>query len=75
MIYDEYRNKDKRCFQIIVEDAAEEFQKVQDLVLAKTFVSQLKELSSSTVAEDEEVKMEFAAMPDKITTSVEVKSL
>ena len=35
LIYTEYREKDSRCFQLMVEDAAEEFQKVQDICHAR----------------------------------------
>jgi len=31
LIFDHYRGVEKRCFQLIVEDASDDFQKVQDL--------------------------------------------
>mmetsp|Transcript_35427 Transcript_35427/g.43309 ORF Transcript_35427/g.43309 Transcript_35427/m.43309 type:complete len:103 (-) Transcript_35427:593-901(-) len=35
LIYTEYRENDSRCFQLMVEDAAEDFQKLQDISHAK----------------------------------------
>ena len=35
LIYTEYRENDSRCFQLMVEDAADDFQKLQDISHAK----------------------------------------
>jgi histone acetyltransferase 1 len=35
MVYTHYRVHETKCFQVIVEDAADDFQKIQDVVNAK----------------------------------------
>ena len=47
LIYNEYRLNDPRCFQVMTEDAADDFQKVQDIVHSKAILDCLKELSQT----------------------------
>ena len=44
-IYDNYRENEARCFEVMTEDAADEFQKVQDITHSKVMLDALKELS------------------------------
>ena len=59
-IYDEYRQNTPHCFQVMTEDAADDFQKVQDITHSKIIVASLKELSQT------DSKLSFKAMPDVI---------
>ena len=45
LIYAEYRENDSRCFQLMVEDAADDFQKLQDISHAKILRRTLQDLS------------------------------
>lgn len=47
IIYNHYSRDQPKCFQIIVEDPSEDFQKILDLVNIKTYLSYNKDLSVS----------------------------
>ena len=55
----------------MVEDAAEEFQKVQDICLSRALARELTSLSETGVTK-EESKIEFHKLPEKITTTAQV---
>ena len=67
LIYREYRLNDPRCFQLMVEDAAEDFQKVQDICQAKVMLEYLAELSGQE-SEDQQARR-FHPIPAAITTA------
>ena len=42
MVYDYYRLSVDKCFELIVEDAADDFQKIQDISNAKVLLQTYK---------------------------------
>lgn len=42
MVYTHYREQQSKCFQILVEDAADDFQKVQDIINTKVLLQTYK---------------------------------
>ena len=60
-VFNHYRLKEPKCFEVLVEDAADEFQKVQDVVNSKVLVEALKQKGKQ--------------IPGKIQTSEEILQL
>lgn len=66
-IYNEYRLNTPHCFQVMTEDAADDFQKVQDITHSKIILNALKEQSQA------DSKLSFKAMPDAIDKQSQIK--
>ena len=66
-IYNNYRLKEPRCFQVMTEDAADDFQKVMDIIHSKTILDALKELSQT------EPKLKFNPIPNVVNEPNHIK--
>ena len=66
-IYDNYRENEARCFEVMTEDAADDFQKVQDIIHSKVILDALKELSQT------ETKLSFKALPNAVNQPTQIK--